>query len=139
MMVNLNSTRTSKVFFSGYVQHQFQFQHTAGVSIIIFLTNLLPTTTDVLFGPLLRVILESICFLYVVMIINSKNIKDVIGLEWNKGSIDSIPWWKYLKIPYKKKFSTMVSELGSDFVFGLQDPVPLYHDNGDLWVESFFW
>ena len=31
----------------------------------------------------------------------------------------------------------MVSELGSDFVFGLQDPVPLYRDNGDLWVESF--
>ena len=66
-----------------------------------------------------------------------KNIEDFIGLEWDDNVIDSIPWWKDFKIAYKKKFSTMVSELGSDFVFELQDPVSLYQDNGDLWVESF--
>ena len=68
-----------------------------------------------------------------------KNIEDFIGLEWDDNVIDSIPWWndfkiaykKKFKIAYKKKFSTMESELGSDFVFGLQDPVPLYRYNGD--------
>ena len=79
MMVNLKST--SKAFFIGCTQHQFH--HIEGVGmIILFLTNLLPTTTGVLlFGPLLRVISESIYFLYVVMK-NSKTLK--ILLVWNR-------------------------------------------------------
>ena len=51
-----------------------------------------------------------------------KNIEDFIGLEWDDNVIDSIPWWKDFKIAYKKKFSTMVSELGSDFFFDYKIP-----------------
>ena len=50
--------------------------------MIIFLTNLLPTTTGVLFGPLLRVILGSIYLLSLRRDEKFKNIEDFIGLEW---------------------------------------------------------
>ena len=51
-----------------------------------------------------------------------KSIEDFIGLEWGDNVIDSIPWWKDFKIAYKKKFSKMVSELGSDFFLNYKIP-----------------
>lgn len=64
------------------------------------------------------------------------DIEDFVGLQWNEKSIEAIPWWKEFKVAYKKKFTQMVSELGSDFVFGIDEPIPLYRDNRH-WSEEY--
>ena len=51
--------------------------------------------------------------------------------------MESIPWWRDFRISFKKKFKTMETNLGSDFVFGLAEPLPLYRDNHFSWAEVF--